>query len=288
NLNAKGIIDTSEINKVFYPLVNLFHFDIQNNFRWPYLPIFTTWYLKLVILNSGFFIFIFWIGTKIQKNPLKKVYVAASISILISIYLFTVNIGRLGINLFVFLNNYLPGFVMFRNMYDKFGFAMALSFSFLLFVCLIYFLTSDAKIIYKRILVVFFLIVIFLNSLPFITGTFYSLPIWTTTHTYSTINSLNHDYLNLISYVNQKQNQSRYLWIPLNTGNISQIQDENELNHFYNGVSPLLLFSGKNDYSGLLSFGDIGDTVKNDILHRHYEQLGKIYQEYNVRYVIVN
>lgn len=288
NQNAQGITGTSQINKIFFPLVNLYHYDIQNNFRWPYLQIFTSWYLKLVIFNSVFIIFILWTGVKIKNNQFRKAYITCSLGFLLILYLFTVNIGNAGIKLFVFLTNYLPGFVMFRNMYDKFGYAMAFSFSLLLLVCLNYFLTSKINILYKRVVTIFFFFVILLNAFPFLTGAFYALPVWTTHNTYTTTTGFNHDYINLVSYVRNQSNPSRYLWIPLNTGNISQIQDENQKNHFYSGVSPLLLLSGKNDYSGLMSFGRIGSEIKKDMREGDYEQLGGIYQKYNVRYIIVN
>jgi hypothetical protein len=285
---AEGIISTTEINKVFFPLLNLYHYDIQANFKWAFFPIFTSWYLMLLSLNSLFIFLIILTGIKMKRDPLRRIYAVGVLSLLASIYFFTVNIGSNGTHLFLFLNDHVPGFVMFRNMYDKFGFAVAISFAVLISVCLQYFLNNEKRnFVKKGILFVAFSLIL-LNAKPFLLNDFYSLPIWTTANTYNSITGFNKDYLDLVKFIKQQDNPSRYLWLPLNRGNISQIQDPNESNHYYSGVSPLLFLSGKNDYSGVTSFEGSSNEITKLILDRKYTELGKLYQKFNVRYIIVN
>ncbi len=286
--HAEGIIATTEINKVFFPLVNLYHYDIQANFKWPYFPIFTSWYLNLLPLNALFILLVLLTGIKMGKSPLKGIYVASVFGLLISIYFFTVNIGSNGIKLFLFLNDYIPGFVMFRNMFDKFGFAIAISMALSISVCLQYFLSNEKKHWVKIGIVSVFFFLILLNAKPFLLNEFYSVPVWTTKNTYNTITGFNQDYLNLVQYIKEHDNPSRYLWLPINNGNISQIQDEKKPNHYYSGVSPLLFLSGKNDYSGVTSFDRYSKEIATDIYKRKYSQLGELYRRFNVRYIIVN
>src|SRR5258706_2967591 len=267
--NAEGIVSTTEINSLFYPLLNLYHRQIQTNFNWPYLPIFQSWYMTLLPLNVFFIVIIFFAGF-VGKAATKsfKLFTVLSVCFLIALYFFTVNIGNftfgnIGTGTFVWMTNHLPGFVIFRNMYDKFGHAMAFTFAFIVAVSLSIIASSQLPKKISYILVLFFGFLVVLNSLPFLFGRFNKLPIWTTAHSYQGITDFNDDYKNLTRYIAHQESKGRYLILPLSTGNIIAIGDKSNPTHYYVGVSPLLVLSGKNDYSGALSFGSYQEVVFN-------------------------
>ena len=287
--NARGVRVVSETNSVFYPLMNTYHQAIQRDFNWSFYPIFQNWSAKILPFNILFIGLILTAGLYLNKNDSnKKLYVSALLSFLLAVFMYTVNITQWGINFFVWLNNNIPGFVLFRNMYDKFAYAVAFTFALIFAVSLhiIFKKINSQKI--KKYVVVTFAILAILNSKPLLFGDYNRAPLWTTKNTYSFMRSFNDDFLELSRYIKNVENPGKYLILPLTTGNALSIQDKYLSNHYYNGVSPLLVMTGKNDFSGILSFGDFGKDIVSLIKDKDYYQLGKIMQKLNVKYVIVN
>lgn len=287
--NEKGIRTVSEMNSVFYPIMNTYHRNIVENFGWSYLPILTTWSLKILPLNIIYFAVFLIAGIFLKKKDrVKGIYISGLFSLLLSIYFFTVNLTSWGPDLFVWLNNNIPGFVIFRNMYDKFAFSLSFSFALTLAISL-HILISNIKI-KKNIAYLFILLVILVivDAKPLLLGEYNRTPVWTTRDTFDSIKAFNEDFVNLVNYVKNTQDLGRYLVLPLSTGNAFPIQDISQANHYYNGVSPLLVLTGKNDLSGLLSFGEIGDRIFTLLKDKEYDQLGSILQKFNVKYIIVN
>lgn len=285
---------TAEKNSVHYPLMGLFHYKIQKDFNWPYLPIYESWYLKLLPVNTAFFVIILVSGFLLQKRKkLTQTYLFFSLSFLLAIYFFTVNfgstrLGNIGIEFFVLLIDKIPGFLVFRNMYDKFSHAVAFSYSsFLLVGCLII-LDKIKNIRFKSYFILLYGALVLLNIKPVILNEFNNLPIWTTKNQYASVSNLDDDYLDLAEYIKNTEDDGRYLSLPLSDGNVVVIRDENIQNHYYSGVSPLLIMSGKNDYSGVLSFGPYASELRAILRAGDYERAGELFQKMNVKYIAVN
>jgi hypothetical protein len=294
NENLEGISTTVEINSVFYPLLASFHRQIQINFKWPYLPVYQDWYFPLlpiqiiwifIILGGGLFIYKF--------DEIRKLYIGALFTLLLGVYLFTVNIGQtklgnIGTELFIWLASSIPGFLIFRNMYDKFAHGVSFAFAVTLAISLIALINNKSIKKYKTFVYIIIGSVILITSKPFIFGEFQRLPIWTTSSLYQGIEDFNDDYKNLVSYIESQAYKGRYLFTPLAAGNVIAIQSKNLSDHYYIGVSPLLILTGKNDYSGTLSFGIKNNELFNSIHDKDYEQIGKIFQSMNVYYIVIN
>jgi hypothetical protein len=133
-----------------------------------------------------------------------------------------------------------------------------------------------------------FVVVVFLNIKPTLFDEFSKLPIWTTRNYYHSIQGLDPSYLELSAYIRNEDTDSRYLTLPLNGGNVIAIQDSASQNNYYVGVSPLLIMTGENDYSGLLSFGPYTTEMQNLILDEEYEDVGRLLQKMNVSHIITN
>lgn len=292
--NAEGIKTVSLLNHIFYPLLNTFHRQIQANFNWPFFGIFNSWYLKILPMNIIYIFTVISAGIIIgKKSRNRSIYLASVFGLLLSLYFYTVNMGNLktgswGSDLFIWLNNNVFGFVMFRNMYDKFAPAMAFAFS-LSFGISLNIIVNKIKNKYLAIyLTLIALVVTLLNAMPYFLNRFDNHPIWTTNVIYNSLTKINSDYYDLTSFVKYQDDDARYGWLPLAYGNISQIQDDVKNNHYNVGVSPFLAFTGKNDFSGALSFGDYNQYVIDGLLEGEYKSVAQYFQIMNVRYLIVN
>ncbi|KKU03535.1 MAG: hypothetical protein UY06_C0002G0017 [Candidatus Amesbacteria bacterium GW2011_GWA2_47_70] len=287
--NETGIKTVSEINNSFFPLLNSYHQKIQQNFHWPQLPIYNSWYLKFLPLGLVLIAVVIWAGITVEKDKFKiPLYVAAVANFVLAIYFFTVDIGPWGISLFLWLTNNIPGFVIFRNMYDKFAYAVSFQWALILAVSLSILIKSIKIDRHKFYLLFVTLLIAVINAKPFLLGEFEKLPYWTTLNSYDGIKAFNDDYAQLLNYIKNQETTGRYLSLPLLTGNSVIIEDQFQKNHYYAGVSPLLLLTGKNDLSGLISFSNKSTDVYRWIEKREYDNFGKLQQQLNTQYVIVN
>ncbi len=287
--NEVGIRTVSEINNSFFPLLNSYHQKIQINFNWPHLPIYLSWYAKTLVLGYLLIAVIITAGFRIEDDKRRKgLYVALVISFVLAIYFFTVNIGPWGVDAFLWLSNNVPGFVIFRNMFDKFAYALAFQWALLISVSLFIVVKSIKNTLLKEYLLFAVFIIAIVNAKPFISGEFRNLPYWTSKYSHGGIKSFNKDYLNLLEFVKNQDGVGRYLSLPLLTGNSVIVADEKQKDHYYAGVSPLLLLTGKNDMSGLMSFAEHSKDVFSYLEKKDYHAFGLLLQQYNVKYVILS
>jgi hypothetical protein len=285
--NKNTIISVSKNNNVLYPLLNLPHYSIQKDFAWNTLSIYEGWHLKFFNFNYIYLIIIL-IPIIFFRDKIKKhtIYIYSLLIFLIILYLYTANIGKEGINIFIFLSEKMPLFTLFRNMYDKFAISMAFIYAFLFAISL--YIIADLKVFYKNIFYFIFILVILLNAIPFIRGDYFKLPIWTTQNIYPKVNELNNDFIDLSNFIKENEdNNGKYLWYPLNKANYVFIQDESNKNGFYFGVSPLKVVSNKTDFTGILGFSSQGENIGDKILNKDDEHLLNFFATMNVNYIIV-
>ncbi|TSC88389.1 MAG: Uncharacterized protein G01um101416_57 [Microgenomates group bacterium Gr01-1014_16] len=287
--NEAGIRAVTEINNSFFPLLNSYHQKIQLANHWPQLPIYFSWYSKILISGYLLIAVIIIAGLVIEKDKTRtSLYVAAMFSFTLAIYFFTVNIGPWGISIFLWLSNHIPGFVIFRNMYDKFAYGLAFQWALVISVSLAIVVKSIKSEKHKAYLLFAVFLISVLNAKPFILGEFENLPYWTSLHSYDGIRAFNRDYQDMLKFVKNQNSAGRYLSLPLLSGNSVIVPDEFRKDHYYAGVSPLLLLAGKNDMSGLISFADKAKDVFHWLENMDYGAIGRLLRQYNVRYVIVS
>lgn len=287
--NERVILDVSRNNELMYPMFNLFHKQIQISSHWANYDIYKNWHLKFFFFNLIFLAIIFFGAFYANKSSrYRGLYLTSLVSWVAVLFLFTAHISSWGTLVFLWLNKNVPGFVMFRNMHDKFGLALAFSYAFLLAISLkIFYENINRSRIKRTILAIIFLVTI-LSAKPFILGEYYENPIWTTKNTYNTIQDFNDDFSNLLGYLKNNHEASRYLWLPMNRAGYTLIQDKNLGNHYYVGTSPLQFLSNTSDFTGLLSFGKYYNYLQELILEKKYDDIGKFMQKMNVKFIIVN
>lgn len=289
---SKGFVDTfsptvlsTATGNVLYPLLNLFHRQIPIDFGWSLKLIFINFFDKIFIFNSVY-ILILTIGLIKFKNTLlqrqRKIFIIIFISFVVSLFLFTVNIGFLK-DIFLLLR-FVPGFVMFRNFFDKFAPGYIILYSVIITVSLVI-----VGRVYRRIstfLFLSFFVVVLLNALP-IKNTI-DAPLWGTTDIYRTM-IFPEEYMKTMNYISRNiSSTNTILSVPFGTSIYSVVKDQTS-NNIYVGVSPVKIFSGVNDVSGHLSFNfsDEANEVDGLIINRKYDEFSKMLFNHNINYVLL-
>ncbi len=284
------IMDVSRHNQLMYPMFNLFHKQLQETSHWANYGIYRDWNLKFFSLNLIFLLIVFlgaFYASKSNRDR-RGLFIASLAAWVIGLFFFTAHVSSWGTSVFLWLNTNIPGFSMFRNMHDKFGLALAFSYAFLLAISLKIFFENLDKILIKKIVLVSIFLITILGAKPFIFGDYYESPIWTTKNTHNTIKDFNADFYDLLDYLKNNHEASRYLWLPMNRAGYTLIQDKNLDNHYYAGTSPLQFLANTSDFAGFMSFGKFNVYLQNLILDRDYASVGKFMQGMNVKYIIVN
>lgn len=289
--NRAVITGVTQHNSILYPVLNLFQEGIQKDFSWHTYPIYLKWSLPLIVMNLFFLSVLLLAVFHVREMPLefRKVYVAAFASWLGVLFLFTVNIGAFGTEIFLWLNNFIPGFTMFRNMYDKFGLALALIFSLLLALSLkTIFQTLTLSSLKKNMLCLFVVLLAAANAYPFIRGYYFKTALWTTEDVYTSLHDFNDDFYALLRYLKEMKDPSRFLWYPWEDTNYVEVQDSSAPDHYYVGVSPVLFLANTKDLPGKLGMPPaiadriVGGLEKGDVLSVVSE-----FRKLNAKYIIV-
>lgn len=290
---SKGVADTfsptvlaTAHGNIIYPLLNLFDRQIAFDFGWALKSNFVNFYDKIFILNALFVAVLFsgiFLYKKHLDSKLYKTYIAFLIAFTLSLYFFIVNIGPLK-DLFLTFGR-IPGFVMFRNFYDKFGlayimlYAIMLSFSFSMLKKL------NAKIF--KVVVTIFIFLVLLNFTQ--VGPTVNAPLWQTKNVGRNI-MIPQEYLDFMSSIKTKVSSTNNIFtVPFGTALYSVIKDTDS-NSVYTGTSPVKILSGVNDISGFLSFyfSDAYSIMEYLIINKDYAGLKQMLKDYNVNYVFVN
>lgn len=289
--NINNIVAVSYRNELRYPLLGLFHFNLQRDFSWKSLDVFQKSYASLLLPNILFVIIVVlaYFYNKGRSIDEKRLYFSSLTSWLIALYFFSVKIGNWGLSLFLMFNDHLPGFTMFRNMYDKFGLSLAFTLSLLLAVSLSRLIENIKKDLHKKILLFIFLTLVIFNVKPFIVGSFYRLPYANTKNISNHTADFNQDFYDLLTSLKDLDSASNVVWFPLNTANYVFISDGSLENSYYMGVSPLQFLANTSDFNGLLSFKpEQSEYILNNLVEKNYLSIGKLFSQLGIEYLVKN
>lgn len=218
--------------------------------------------------------------------PKKRIYLVALTMLILAILFVTPSFGAWNIQLFVSLNNSIPFFSMFRNMYDKFGPVTGFAYAFGLAMSL-----SILSGVLNRVF--YTVLLICLTTFVALSGS----GLYRTLHQDRVSNGLsgefNTDFQDLVGYLRQEKDDGRYLWLPLNFPSYVVIEDKKHAGHYYYGTSPVQILTNKGDITGFLSFANAHDPALNQTMvtlfrEKRYKDIVKIFQMLNIRYILVN
>jgi len=227
------------------------------------------------------------------NKKVKEIYIIAITMLVVTFFLFSPNIGNWGVDLFLWLTHHVPGFIMFRNMYDKFGLALSISYALALGISL-KIIADNVKNNVSRIVIFSLLIIILLiNAKPLILADKFKYPIYTTKNSYDSITDFNSDFYDLVNYLKNVPDPSRYLWFPINKVNYVAIADAKLKNHYYIGISPIQYLTKKQDFTATMGLGSpyesgVGNKISESLFDKNYHKVGKYLQKLNVKYIILN
>ncbi len=282
--NSDAIISTSKQLNPIYPFLHLYPYDVQKNLNWPQLSVYESWYLNIAPFN---FIFIVIILVGLYENIRLRKNLSIYISFVFVIFYFCGNLGFIKPNFFAGLVTSHTVLLMFRNMYDKFALPLALIYALCLTISLDVILRKYSSIQIQKTIICTICILIFLNIFPVIDGRFQSLPIWGTSSSYSYISKFNRDYINLAKEVESLPLKTKIITLPLSEGNLAVIDDDFVKKHYYVGVSPMLILSGKNDVSGFLSFGVNKNLAENLIESKQFKEFGYLLKQLGITHIVM-
>ncbi len=278
---SNTVLSTASGN-IIYPLLNLFHRQIAFDFNWSLKNVFLNYYDKTMFINVLFIFIIF--GALLMYNKYlsreeKRIYFVVWVALLVSLFLFTVNIGPFK-QLFL-LFGYLPGSVIFRNFYDKFALGFVIFYSILFTFSLIIIGRKFKNFRYVGILIT--LIVLIINLIP--VKEIVHEPLWTTKDTYTNV-VLPKEYLYFLNDIkNTVQPTTNILSLPFNKASYAVIVNSENI---YAGTSPLKILTGLNDFSGNFSFNPYDSQIFDSLIKdRNYKQLNYFIQKFNINYVFV-
>lgn len=270
---------------VIYPLLNLFHRKIIFDFSWKMTRDFVNLYDHIFWINAIFILAII-SGLIYAKQYFRlkerKIYLSIVVAFICSLYLFTVNIGPLK-DVFLAFGK-IPGFIMFRNFYDKFALGYVFLYAILVTIGLVTVRKKYGKI--RSIFTISLCAVVLLNFSS--VKSIVNAPLWTTENTGRNI-SMPDEYLDFMKSINETISSTNTIFsIPFGTSTYTTIKDQAE-DSVYVGLSPVKLFSGVNDISGRLSFNflDLGDRVDTAFIERDYNMLNRILSRYAINYIFV-
>ncbi len=243
------------------------------------------WSQSYGIIN---FILVLLGGVFIGQAPVskKRIYLIASTMLIIALLFVTPSFGVWNIQLFVSLNNTIPFFSMFRNMYDKFGPVTGFAYAFGLAMSLSILSGVLNRVSYRVLLICLTVFVALSGS-----------GLYRTLHQDRVSNGLsgefNTDFQDLVGYLRQEKDDGRYLWLPLNFPSYVVIEDRKHAGHYYYGTSPIQMLTNKGDITGFLSFANAHDPGLNQTMvtlfrEKRYKDIIKIFQMLNIRYILVN
>lgn len=285
---ATTVLATSR-GTILYPMLNLFHRQIAIDFNWPLADVYKNYYDKILIF-SFIYIIIIGVGFCFQRKVLSKKeqsnYIFILFALLISLFLFTVNIGPLKDIYLTF--GKIPGFAMFRNGYDKFAPGYVLFYALLITYSLVVIARSADKDLIPRKLKLsintLLILTVIVNFIP--AKTIINRKLWKTDNIGTTI-KLPDEYLDFMEEVGSVVPRTKnILSLPYGIALYTTVKDTNSDNVF-TGRSPVQIFSGIHDFSGNLSFSSqIGKEFEDYIQSRDYKKLKDFLATYNIHFIL--
>jgi hypothetical protein len=286
---APTVMATMSHNNLLFPLLNLFHRSIAFDFDWALKAAFEHIYDHILILNLIFVVIVLSALITHRKSSdsiEKKTFHILVVAWLISLFLFTVNIGPLK-DLFISFGA-IPGFAMFRNAFDKFAigfvFIYATLISYSLWIVLKGHSIREGK--YNSGLIVLFSIALVLSAVPI--KSIVNRPLWTTNNKIGTVINIPDEYTKFIEDIKRHtQLTGNILSLPFSYPAYTIIK-ENESNAVFAGSSPLKILTGVNDFSGFFSFTPAeAQRFHKAVLEYNFAEVGKFIRDHNIGYIFI-
>lgn len=279
---------------IFDTLINLLSRGIVYNFCWPQIKIAKyTYGLASLSIFLPIIIFLPLLLRKKEEGiPIFKFWFVLAIPTIFLAYLQTVNIGKIGINFFNLFMKYFPGWRALCNFYHKVPPTYVFFYSLTLGVSLYIISKRISRPIIQKGVFLIVLLVTILQALPFIRGAVNNLHLRPDIE--ATMNLEFPSYYSEALDTIKGLEEGKVLSLPLTFASWSFFADKRN-NGLYLGLSPICVFTGRNDFNGAFAFDEgkrfipgLTSLVKEKMENRDYEFLGKLFGLLNLRYIVYN
>jgi hypothetical protein len=282
---------TSKHNSILDPVRNLFHQSLQEDFNWPTKYLYDDWYARIGAFGY-IYILVIILALLMKHKQVDGAYNYVITGFLISLFLFTVNIGALR-GIFLSFGE-IPGFVMFRNFYDKFSLVYVFFFAAATALSLerLYSYATSRHTTRgnqkQKLLIVSVAIVTAVtlyNAKPLASGEVFTRPLRNAPDIGQNIH-IPKEYLNFMNAAkNVLPSYSNVFNVPFGNSAFTIISDPSN-DAVYAGKSPFKLFTGVNDFSGKLAFPpETSETINRAIEDRNYHLLKNVLSIHNINYL---
>ncbi|OGY36399.1 MAG: hypothetical protein A3E36_01425 [Candidatus Andersenbacteria bacterium RIFCSPHIGHO2_12_FULL_45_11b] len=276
-------INATAIGNIAYPMLNLFHRELVSTFNWPQLSVFTHFYdftmWVNVLIPIAFILALAKSKKSLAATELPR-FLTLTTMYAVALFLFTVNIGILK-PLFLSLGA-IPGWVMFRNSFDKFAPGYVFYFSISIAFSLLIIKRAYPK--YKIPILLAAAIIVAINALPI--KQLINHPLWSTEHV-QTVTKIPAEYTSFMQDVARTvPATSNILTLPLNNAGYSLVATPGT-SRAYVGRSLVEPFANRYDYSGFLSFPyEYEQAIRAAVANEDYQSLYNIFKQFNIDYII--
>lgn len=224
------------------------------------------------------------IVVKKAKRNIATPFVISLCCYLLALLFITPNFGAWNLDLFLFLNHHLPFFTILRNMYDKFGLALAFTAAWSLSCAFTVLRSTITKRWLINALFVLAILVIVFNGQQFVVAQLRQ-------GEGNRITAFSDDFRHLIDFIKSQQTAKRYVWYPMTFPGYVALPDATTSNEWYLGLSPVQILAGRSDLAGFYGLQTPLAPEENwrilDMLQKGDDtKVAQILAGYNVGYVI--
>jgi hypothetical protein len=276
NQFEKSINSNSSHLNIFFPLLNLPHFGLQNKFNWPLYNFFVDYYQFSAAISLIYIFLLLTLVSSKNKTKLEKIVI---IALLISLALYTANIYLIK-NLYIIAGS-IPGFIMFRNFFDKFAFTFVF-----FWAGAVYFSLQRIKSNrFKGIIGTTVLVAILLQAVPFISGQMLKLPSRSLDTTFYQRGLQNIEVIRKDLEQLDSESVGTVLSLPFTNASYDIIAENNKVS--YIGISPIPVFTSKKSIAGKMSIpAEIFERFELAIIFQQETQLQQLLNFLNVTHLI--
>jgi len=248
-------------------------------------------YIYIAVILLGIYYVFF------KKTSFLKIYLGLSFVFIFALYLQNVNFGILGIKLFSFLIEHVPGWVMFRNFFNKFTIPFVLIYAIFLSFNLYIISQNVSKKYFKYLMIALFLVTL-LQSYPFLSGqigkVYHYKPVSKLDKFRTTDVTIPSYFFEMTKYLKEQNSNSRVLSFPMSYASWSLLEDQVD-NDIYIGLSPITVFTGLDDFNGKFGFDRAEQSIPGitrDFQIALYsgdkEKFKKILNLLDMEYIVIN
>lgn len=223
-------------------------------------------------------------GVLFIKKELRRVMLMLLSFMLVVLYLMTVDVGYIGVQIFEYLLISVPGFAMFRNFITQFLTVFIFFYS-LLFSVAIYSLFQRSPRMIKIVMMIIVTLSITINGYALFSGSYVDRKLSFAPPISNNV-SLQGDFSDIVDQIRMLPSDGRVLSLPFTDYDYIVYLDENRGG--YVGADPIGYLTGRATFTGYFHTEPFSDTFLDLAQKKDYTSLQKLFGLLHIEYVLLN